>query len=170
MALTFSIRSRSTVILSTLTENDQMSLKGTEISFCNKVRQALGGWWWPRPPSSCCWSTWVCTEEPCELPHRRFIFRRLICFLTLSLRPHLMMHLHLGATWPPLPRPHSHILSQQALRQKPRPPSPVTSSSSCHILWKQWEHFPAAAAANQITDTNASTEYRAFHSVTDVCS
>lgn len=38
---------------------------------------------------------------------------------------------------------HTHILSQQALRQKPPPPSSVTSSCSSslsndHILWKQW--------------------------------
>lgn len=43
------------------------------------------------------------TEEPCDLSHQRFKFKCLICFLTLSLRPHLMMHPHLSTTWPPLP-------------------------------------------------------------------
>lgn len=96
------------------------------------------------------------TEEPCDLSHWRFKFKCLICFLTLSLRPHLMMHPHLSTTWPPLPaHTHTHILSQQALRRKPRPSSPVTSSSSNHILWKQWGR---RFSISQIANTNASTK------------
>lgn len=64
-----------------------------------------------------------------------------------------------STAWPRFPRPPplTRFLSQQALRQKPQPPSSVTQPSRCssitsgdHILWKQWgRRFSSSSSSSQ---------------------
>lgn len=66
-----------------------------------------------------------------------------------------------GTAWPRFPRPPplTRFLSQQALGQKPQPPSSVTQPSRCssitsgdHILWKQWGRRFSSSSSNSQSD------------------
>ncbi len=136
-------------------EIQHWTLLKRNISFGNKWKLGLRGDF--RPPSSCLCvrplqhDTWKCKDwhiyhiRAVWLLHWWFIFRfDLFSHTEATPDDASSPQHHLTSISPPThTHTHTHILSQRAL--KPLPPSSVTQASSCsassssnHILWKQW--------------------------------